>query len=130
MYSAALQDLLEAHARQRSQKRLFLYIAPNNVHTPLGAPERYMAEFSTMASKGRALFSATATAMDAFLSNVTGLMDRHGLLGNATIVFTTDNGGNLRGNGNNWPLRGTQCLAHSIKPTHAVIHELPIKWTA
>ena len=59
-----------------------------------------------MVNKGRQTFSATAAAMDAFVANVTGSLDRRGLMEDATFVFTTDNGGNLRGSGNNWPLRG------------------------
>ena len=44
-------------------------------------------------------------ALDAFVANVTGSLARRGLMEGATFVFTTDNGGNLRGSGNNWPLR-------------------------
>ena len=71
----------------------------SNVHTPLGAPDSFMDEFASVANKGRRTFSATAAAMDAFVANVTGSLGRRGLMDDATFVFTTDNGGNLRGSG-------------------------------
>jgi arylsulfatase A-like enzyme len=104
MYSAALEEVLDS--RTNLTQPLFLYIAPNNVHTPLGAPAAFYEGFAGVASKGRREFSATAAALDAFVANVTGSLGRRGLMEGATFVFTTDNGGNLRGSGNNWPLRG------------------------
>lgn len=103
MYSAALEEILDSRANLTQP--LFLYIAPNNVHTPLGAPDIYYEGFENELNEGRRTFMATAAAMDAFVENVTGSLARHGLMEDATFVFTTDNGGNLRGSGNNWPLR-------------------------
>ena len=106
MYSAALEEILDG--RTNLTQPLFLYIAPNNVHTPLGAPEYYYRGFEGELNEGRRTFMATAAAMDAFVANVTGSLERRNLMEQATFVFTTDNGGNLRGSGNNWPLR---CVA-------------------
>ena len=62
--------------------------------------------YSHVKNSGRRMFSADVTALDGFVKNVTGLMEQRGLWEDATFVFTTDNGGNLHGSGNNWPLRG------------------------
>eukprot|EP01047_Picozoa_sp_COSAG01_P064977 COSAG01_NODE_8689_length_2695_cov_1.637274_2_plen_229_part_00 len=50
MYSAALEELLDDPARNRSE-RLFLYIAPNNVHTPIAAPPRFFTQFASIVNK-------------------------------------------------------------------------------
>nr|KAG5686688.1 hypothetical protein BaRGS_013587 [Batillaria attramentaria] len=44
--------------------------------------------------------------MDESFGNITKALERAGLLDNALLVFTTDNGGPVNGGANNWPLRG------------------------
>jgi arylsulfatase A-like enzyme len=88
MYSVALEEILDN--RTNLTQPLFLYVAPNNVHTPLGAPEIYYKGFEGELNKGRKTFSATAAAMDAFVANVTGSLESRGLMEDATFVFTTD----------------------------------------
>lgn len=118
MYTAALERILDGYVARNAAAAaatvkdaatpasLLLYIAPNNVHTPLAAPQRFIDPYvGKVAQKSRLTFSGDVSALDEFVLNVTQALKDRGLWANATFVFTSDNGGNLHGGGNNWPLR-------------------------
>jgi arylsulfatase A-like enzyme len=91
---------------------LFLYLAFQNVHWPLEAPQEYVDRFanSTGGNGGRQMVCAMAAFLDDAVGNVTGALAAGGLLDNTIIVFVSDNGGPTHNDestwSNNFPLRG------------------------
>ena len=74
------------------------------MHTPLAAPERFEQMYNgSVSNKARRTFSADVSALDEFVRNTTAALEARGLTeADYTFIFTTDNGGNLHGGGNNW----------------------------
>eukprot|EP00911_Craspedida_sp_UC1_P000846 UC1_evm9s642 len=93
-----------------SPKPLFLYLAYQNVHWPLEAPQAYLDKFAHIPDKRRQAVAAMASIMDDGIGNVTEALKQQGIFDNTLIIFTSDNGGPTNGNegtmSNNYPLRG------------------------
>ena len=105
---------------------LLLYVAPNNVHTPTAAPDRFVNKYNTsIASSSRRTFSGDVSALDEFVANCTTALITRGLWSNATMIFSTDNGGNLHGGGNNWYV-GSSTLAP--KCLNDALPQCPVFW--
>ena len=95
-----------------SDARLFLYLAFQNVHWPLMAPQAYVDRFAhtTGNNTARQLVCAMAAFLDDGVANVTAALKRAGSYEDTLIVFSSDNGGPTHGDegtqSNNYPLRG------------------------
>lgn len=111
---------------------LFLFWAPHNVHTSLMVPDEYLSKFDFMQPTDkqgpvwshdpinftktpreghtRQLYSAMVNYADTKMGEVVDLLMLKQMYNDTLIVFTTDNGGAIYGNGSaggsNWPLRG------------------------
>jgi arylsulfatase A-like enzyme len=94
-------DLIERHGAARP---FFLYVAFNAPHTPLQAPDSYLARYSHIADKKRRAYAAMVTAMDDNIGRIVAALERRGLRERTLIVFSSDNGGNLPA-ASNAPLR-------------------------
>eukprot|EP00937_MAST-01D_sp_MAST-1D-sp2_P002025 g2025.t1 len=90
----------------------FLYLAYQNVHWPLEAPQEYLDRFahSTGGNSERQAVCAMVAIMDESIGNVTQALKDKGIYDDTLLIFSTDNGGPANGNegtqSNNWPLRG------------------------
>ncbi|XP_060595341.1 arylsulfatase B-like [Ruditapes philippinarum] len=84
---------------------LYLYIAFQSVHDPFQVPKRYKKWYQGDMSKKRRTFCGMVSALDKAIGDITAALEAKGLMDNAVIVFTTDNGGKQSA-GNNLPLRG------------------------
>lgn len=68
MYTAALKRVLDGYVDRTSASNappapLLLYIAPNNVHTPVAAPQRFVDHYNTsVASQSRREFSGDVSS--------------------------------------------------------------------
>ena len=95
----------------------FLYLSFYAVHTPLQAKEKDVQDYKTKinanAAQQNPVYAAMIKSVDENIGRVTALIEKLGLLQNTLIVFTSDNGGLVKGN--NWakgkitsnaPLRG------------------------
>ncbi|PRD36580.1 UNVERIFIED_CONTAM: Arsb [Trichonephila clavipes] len=98
-------------------KPLFLYLAHQAVHagnsyTPLQAPPEYVNRFPHIQDEDRRIFAGMASALDDSIGDLFYTLNESGILQNAVIVFTTDNGAAVQGidasTGSNWPLRGSK----------------------
>lgn len=70
-----------------------LYLAYNAVHTPLQAPEKYLARFAHIADEGRRTYAAMNSAMDDGVGRVLTALREHGLDRDTLVFFLSDNGG-------------------------------------
>jgi len=86
----------------------FLYLAYNAVHTPLQAPEKYLARFSGIADERRCTYAAMLSAMDDGIGQVLGAVKVAGIEKDTMIWFFSDNGGPVPtvAPTDNTPLRG------------------------
>jgi arylsulfatase A-like enzyme len=97
---------------QNQESPFFLYLAFQNIHWPLQAPDEYVAlyENKTGNSFARKLVCAMAKQLDDAVGNVTRALTDLNLWENTLVVFTSDNGGPTHRDeateSNNFPLRG------------------------
>lgn len=95
-------------------KPWMLYLAFNAPHTPLQAPQEWIAKFSGIADKNRQIYAAMVAAMDAAIGAVLAKLDDTKQAENTLIYFVSDNGGpllsfrNLTDFTDNSPLRGAK----------------------
>lgn len=90
---------------QPADKPLFLYIAPNAVHSPMQSPEEYKTPYEKLSRQRKELAGMTA-ALDEAIGQIAAALEAKGLTGNTLIAFSSDNGGVSWGSSSNRPLRG------------------------
>ena len=87
------------------EKPLFLYIPFNAPHTPLQAPDQYIAAYADIKKRKRRIFAAMVSCMDDAIGRVLKTIDDEGLRDNTLVLFFSDNGGPTR-TADNGQLRG------------------------
>eukprot|EP01064_Diplonema_japonicum_P017370 TRINITY_DN2545_c0_g1_i7.p1 TRINITY_DN2545_c0_g1~~TRINITY_DN2545_c0_g1_i7.p1 ORF type:complete len:503 (+),score=120.75 TRINITY_DN2545_c0_g1_i7:27-1511(+) len=93
-----------------SPKPFFMYLAYQNVHWPLEAPQAYLDMFADVPNTQRQAVCALCKVMDDAIGQVTTTLDKQGLTENTILIFASDNGGPTNENEGTWssnyPLRG------------------------
>lgn len=85
----------------------FVYLPFNAVHTPMEAPEKYLARFEKIADKKRRTFAGMLSAMDDAIGEVLAKLNELKLEENTLVIFFSDNGGPTAANtASNGPLNG------------------------
>ena len=85
----------------------FLFLSYNAPHTPMQAPEDYLARFSGIEDPKRRTYAAMVSAVDDGVGQVLEKLEALGLEEETLVVFLSDNGGPTSANAsNNKPLRG------------------------
>jgi len=102
-------DYIERHASEP----FFLYLAFNAAHTPLEAPEKYLARFANIADPRRRTYAAMVSAMDDAIGRTLAALRDQELEEQTLVIFLNDNGGptmpTTTVNGSsNAPLRGSK----------------------
>jgi arylsulfatase A-like enzyme len=91
---------------QPAGKPLFLYVAPNAVHTPLLSPDEYKTPYEALSKQRKEMAGMTA-AVDEAIGQVMAALDAKGLAQNTLIIYSSDNGGiSWSDSTDNGPLRG------------------------
>src|SRR5262245_50848142 len=108
-----LTDRAVAFIRREKSRPFFLYLAYNAVHTPMHAPDKYLARFKGIPDSQRRTYAAMMSAMDDGIGRTLAALRAEGLEENTLIFFFSDNGGpTMPGttiNGaTNTPLRGSK----------------------
>jgi len=99
-------EYINDHAKV--EKPFFLYLAYNAPHFPVQPPEDWLEKIKNRdpeLSEGRAKLVAFIEHLDHGIGTVIGALKENDLYENTVIVFTSDNGGLLRDEANNGPLR-------------------------
>ena len=99
-------DLIEQH--QNVQQPFFLYLAYNAPHFPVQTPQMWLdkvMERDPNLSIKRARLIAFIEHLDAGIGQVINALKVTGQYDNTIIIFSSDNGGLLRDEANNGPLR-------------------------
>jgi len=91
--------------RQDGKDPFFLYVAFNAPHSPLQAPEEYLAMYPEL-SGNRKAYAAVVTALDDGVGRILDALEARGLAENTVVLFLSDNGGAPPYGGSNRPLRG------------------------
>ncbi len=85
----------------------FLYVAYNAPHTPIQAPESYLAKFASITDERRRQYAAMVSAMDDGVGTVLSALRQNNLEDDTLVFFLSDNGGPPQANASsNLPLRG------------------------
>ncbi|XP_033760300.1 arylsulfatase B-like [Pecten maximus] len=103
MYSKRVIDIVNNY---NSSKPMFIYLAFQAVHGPLEVPARYKNKYTFIKDHNRQIYAGMVAAMDEAVGNITAAFQAKGIWDDTIMVFSTDNGGQIKNGGNNWPLRG------------------------
>ena len=96
-------------AQARSSSPFFLYLAYNAPHTPIQPPDAWVArvrEREPDISPQRAKYIALVEHMDAGIGRVLDTLEETGQLSNTLVIYTSDNGGDMKVGAHNGRLRG------------------------
>lgn len=85
---------------------LFTYLSFQAVHSPLQAPRKYIDIYRNMKNRKRRNYNAMVTAMDKAIYQVVKSYKQFEFWENTVLIFSSDNGGNVKAGASNWPLRG------------------------
>jgi arylsulfatase A-like enzyme len=105
LIGAEAARVIEGHDPSRP---LFLYVAFNAPHTPLQAPESYVKRYEHISNPRRRTYAAMVTRLDDNLAKILAALDRKGMTCDTLVVFSSDNGGQIRDGADNSPLRGAK----------------------
>ncbi len=94
--------------RHDPQRPLFLYVPFNAPHSPLQAPEEYLAKYADIKQPKRQKYAAMVTCLDDAVKRILAALDKRGMRENTLILFSSDNGGPTKLGANNFPLRGAK----------------------
>lgn len=94
--------VISEHDKRRP---LFLYVPFNAPHTPLQAPEEYLAKYADWPNKQRATFAAMVTCMDDAVGDIMKALDDNEFPRTNTLIFFCSDNGGIRRLGSNGILR-------------------------
>jgi len=106
LYGNETTRLIRRHAHEYKAQPIYFYLAWNVVHAPDEAPAAYVAQNAHIANANRRNFAGMLSALDDSALAVVDELKAQQMWDDTIFVFSTDNGGNLGGGGNNLPLRG------------------------
>ena len=108
-----LGDRAVSFIKQHASEPFFLYLAFNAAHTPMEAPEKYLARFPNIAEPRRRIYAAMMSAMDDAIGRTLDAVRDQRLEEKTLLIFLNDNGGptmpttTINGS-SNAPLRGSK----------------------
>ena len=80
---------------ENSDDPLYMYIALQNNHVPMEAPESYIKMNSHIEDPNRRLYAAMASALDDAIGNITAALKDTGRWNNTVLIFNSDNGAEI-----------------------------------
>lgn len=105
------EDAIRQIKGRDKRKPLFMYLAYDAPHTPLQAPDEYVARNAHIADPGRRVYAAMVEHMDAQLARVIAALDAEGMTQDTLVLWASDNGPLSIGSGSSGGLRGSKGTA-------------------
>ena len=98
------EHVLDTISSHNASQPLFLFYAPHIVHTPLQMPRQFSDKFAFMAatdkpSHNRQYYHSMVNFADAAVKNITDALKAKGMWDDTLVIFSSDNGGPIYGNG-------------------------------
>ncbi|XP_070532645.1 arylsulfatase J-like isoform X2 [Ptychodera flava] len=105
LYTHKAVEFIEDHDKT---KPMFLYVAYQNVHSPLQVPKNYVDMYRSVKNVNRRKLLGMVSALDDGVGKIVKALKRNKLWENTVLLFLSDNGGpqNERCESSNWPLLG------------------------
>ncbi|XP_060562376.1 arylsulfatase J-like [Ruditapes philippinarum] len=103
LFANKVKDIIR---KQELSKPMFVYLSFQAVHAPLQVPEIFLNWYSNIEDLNRRKYAGMVSCMDEEIGNIVELIQQRGNWNNTVIIFSTDNGGNPKVGGSNWPLKG------------------------
>jgi len=82
-----------AFIRQHKDQPFFLFASYNAPHTPLQAPDEYVAMFSDEPDPVKRVYYAMIKQLDDAVGRLTGELEKQEIIENTLVIFLSDNGG-------------------------------------
>jgi arylsulfatase A-like enzyme len=79
--------------REHADDPFFLYVPFSAPHTPLQAPEEYVAEVDHIDDPARRTYAAMIATLDDAVGQILSTLDEEGIADETIVIFTSDNGG-------------------------------------
>jgi arylsulfatase A-like enzyme len=89
-------------------KPLFLYVPFNAPHSPLQAPEEYLAKYEDIKERKRKTYAAMVNCVDDAVGRIVATLKEKGMEKDTLIIFSSDNGGPINLGATNGQLRGAK----------------------
>lgn len=102
------ERIISDHVEKHQDTPLFMYLAFTAAHSPLQPDPEHVAKCSHITHETRRNFCGLVVGIDEGVKSVTNALQKHSLLDNTIIVFSSDNGGDPFEGGYNYPLRGVK----------------------
>ena len=113
IFGARAVEIIEAH--NHTAAPIFMYLALHNTHTPVEAPDRFVALYNFGNDTLRDRFHGMVSVVDEVVANVSAALRRKaGMWERTLLIWTTDNGSPVEVAGSNHPLKGgkgTNCAS-------------------
>ena len=106
IYTSRIEKIIEDHDFDNQENPLFMYYAGQSPHAPLQVPEKYTKEFEWVTDPDRRTYYGMVKALDDSIGSIVAKLKSVGEYENTLIVFSSDNGGDYRNGGFNYPLKG------------------------
>jgi arylsulfatase A-like enzyme len=108
-----LADRAVDYIRRHASEPFLLYLSFNAAHTPMEAPEKYLARFPDIADRRRRTYAAMLSAMDDAIGRTLAALRDNRLEEETLVIFLNDNGGptmrtTTENGSSNAPLRGSK----------------------
>ena len=103
IYAGEAARIISTHPLDQG---LYIYLAMQNVHTPMKVPAEYEARYPHVPVGERRTLCGMVSALDDVIGKVVAALQSAGLWERTWITFAADNGGSVAFSSSNYPLRG------------------------
>jgi arylsulfatase A-like enzyme len=103
IYAGEAVRIIEAHP---AAEGMYMYLAMQNVHTPMKVPAEYEARYPHVPEGERRTLCGMVSALDDAIGKIVAALQAHGLWERTWVTFAADNGGSVAFSSSNYPLRG------------------------